>query len=157
MPLAAWRGSLSPCAVTVRLPLLFCFCFSHARLSFFRLSLGISLSRMRTTLRSDSQRGVTRPLLVLRRISESAGRASGATRTSERIRCGNQEPGVEVLELLILNVARRAPTPTQLGATARSDPSRAVHVRAESCLPCYRGRLFIEEFIEALQLQFNNL
>ena len=75
---------------------------------------------MRTTLRSDSQRGVTRPLLVLRRISESAGRASGATRTSERIRCGNQEPGVEVLELLILNVARRAPTPTQLGATARS-------------------------------------
>ena len=56
---------------------------------------------MRTTLRSDSQRGVTRPLLVLRRISESAGRASGATRTSERIRCGNQEPGVEVLELLI--------------------------------------------------------
>ena len=30
-------------------------------------------------------------------------------RTSGWIRCGNQEPDVEGLELLILNVARRAP------------------------------------------------
>ena len=84
---------------------------------------------MRTTLRSDSQRGVTRPLLVLRRISESAGRASGATRTSERIRCGNQEPGVEVLELLI---PERCEESAHTNATGSDSSERPPHARS-SC------------------------
>jgi hypothetical protein len=46
-------------------------------------------------------------------------------RTSGWIRCGNQEPDVEGLELLILNVARRAPAQQDSGRERTRSHTRA--------------------------------